>query len=133
MSLVMRLYYPFGFNDTQLIIIWCIFFSSVIITSVITVWHMVSFTVVPLKTTHSATVGFSFVSRQQLKQLGSCYAMPCGFPADVKETEWLSAQMRSQASVLKSQCVCVCGNQTEVWKHSHSIYLLHQRTEDTFE
>lgn len=39
--------------------------------------------------------------------------MVCGFHADVKETEWLSAQMRSQTSVLK---VRVC-----VWKSNRVL------------
>lgn len=125
----MRLVLSFGFNDTWLILIRC---SFSVITSVITVWHMVSFTVGTLKTTHSATVRFSFVSRQWWSsQLGSCCVVVCGFHTDVKESEWLSAQMRSQASLLKSQCVS--GYQTEVWTHWRSFYLLRQRTQDTAE
>lgn len=121
----MRLVLSFGFNDTWLILIRC---SFSVITSVITVWHMVSFTVGTLKTTHSATVGFSFVSRQRWSsQLGSCCVVVCGFHTDVKETEWLSTQMRSQASLLKSQCVS--GYQTEVWTHWRSFYLLRERTQ----
>lgn len=119
MSLVMKLVLSFGFNDTWLIIIWCIFCSCNLC------YHSLTYGISYCGNTKGRSQRHSqllLCLSQTVKELVSCYIMACGFHSDVKETEWLSAQMRSQASALKSQRVS--GNQTEVWKRSHSYLLV---------
>lgn len=112
----MRWVLSFGFNDTWLIIIWLYFFFSVI-TSVITVWHMVSFTEVTLKTTHSTTVCSSFVSRQQWSSWAVVKLWCVVFTLTLKKLSGWAPRWGHRRRYLKSECVS--GNQTEVWEHSH--------------
>lgn len=132
----MRLVLAFGFNDTRLILIRC---SFSVITSVITVWHMVSFTVGTLKTTHSVTVRFSFVSRRRWSSWAVVVSWCVVFHTDVTETEWLNTQMRSQTSLLKACAFleikqrfghihtlltcCIKGHRTRLSELCHQIYL----------
>lgn len=131
----MRLVLSFGFNDTRLILIRC---SFSVITSVITVWHMVSFTVGTLKTTHSVTVRLSFVSRQRWSSWAVVMSWCVVFHADVKETEWFNTRWGHRRLYLKPVrfwksnrfghihtllTCCIKGHRTRLSELCHQIYL----------